>query len=153
MPPHDLQLTEITHLNFSLVHGLRDEAIGEGYAFIERTIGDWNNGNNKFSAPGESLWGLISGTALIGIGGLNRDPYTSDPNIGRVRHLYIRPNYRRNGYASALMLKIIYEAKQHFTVLRLFTDNPASSVFYETLGFQRADDFKVSHIMKFPSLK
>jgi len=143
------QLIAITDLNFFLVHDLETEAKREGYAFVERTIDDWHNGNNKFSAPGENLWGLVLGTDLIGMGGLNRDPYTAMPDIGRVRHLYIRPQYRRHGYATMLMLKIISDARQHFAALRLFTDNPAAAVFYETLGFQRTDGVKVSHIISF----
>lgn len=143
----DPRLIKITDLNFSLVYGLKHESMQEGYAFIERTIDDWNSGDNKFAAPGEGLWGLVSGTELIGIAGLNRDPYTSMPNIGRVRHLYIRSQYRRNGYATALMLKIMNEARQHFNQLRLFTDNIDAAVFYEKLGFLQVDDFKVSHIM------
>ncbi|MGN6180813.1 MAG: GNAT family N-acetyltransferase [Mucilaginibacter sp.] len=146
------QLIEITDQNFFLVHDLKDEAKREGYAFVERTIDDWHNGNNKFSAPGENLWGLISGTDLIGIGGLNRDPYTAMAGIGRVRHLYIRPQYRRNGYATMLMLKIISAARQDFTALRLFTDNQAAAVFYKTLGFQQVDDVKVSHIINFSTV-
>lgn len=149
MPEYNPQLIEITALNFSIVYDLKYESKNEGYAFIERTIDDWNSGTNKFSALGESLWGLISETALIGICGLNRDPYTSVQNVGRVRHLYIRPKYRRNGYATVLILKIISEARHHFDELRLFTDNPAAAVFYESLGFQRANDLKVSHIISF----
>jgi hypothetical protein len=33
----------------------------------------------------------IAGKDLIGVGGLNIDPYSLTPKVGRVRHLYIRP--------------------------------------------------------------
>ena len=45
--------------------------------------------------------------SLIGIAGLNRDPYLSDKNIGRVRHLYISKAFRRNGYARLLMISCL----------------------------------------------
>ena len=131
----DPRLIKITDLNFSLVYGLKHESMQEGYAFIERTIDDWNSGDNKFAAPGEGLWGLVSGTELIGIAGLNRDPYTQMPNIGRVRHLYIRSQHRRNGYATALMLKIMNEARQHFNQLRLFTDILMRQFFMKNSAF------------------
>ena len=148
MPPdHNFQLIEFTDANFHMVHNLVDESKVEGFDFIKRTIDDWHSRTNNFSQPGEKLWGLVAGTELIGIGGLNRDPYTKDFNAGRVRHLYIRQTYRRMGYATWLMNAIFSQAKQQFTMLRLFTDNPAASEFYEKLGFQKTTGDKVSHIL------
>jgi len=86
---------------------------------------------------------------LIGIGGLNCDPYSEYPNLGRVRHLYIRKVHRRKGYATLLMNTFINEARLHFDMLRLFTDNPAASGLYETLGFQKFNGPKVSHVLNF----
>ncbi len=143
--PNDPQLIELTDMNFFLVHGLLDESICEGYGFIQKTIDDWNSGANRFSGEGEKLWGLVSGADLIGIGGLNRDPYIEESNVGRVRHLYIREIYRRKGYATLLMNMIIDQALQHFAILRLFTENPAAAEFYEAFGFQKIEGYKVSH--------
>jgi GNAT superfamily N-acetyltransferase len=144
-----LKLVEITDQNFSLIHSLLKESKTNGHDFIQRTIDDWDSGANKFSKPGEKLWGLILSTDLIAIGGLNHDPYVKDINVGRVRHLYVQGAHRRKGYASLLMETIIDKGRQHFTVLRLFTDNPAASGFYETLGFQTINKPKVSHILNF----
>jgi GNAT superfamily N-acetyltransferase len=145
----ELKLIEFSDLTFSLIDGLTDESQQEGYKFIQRTIDDWNSGANNFSKPGEKLWGLMLETTLIGIGGLNRDPYSEYPNLGRVRHLYIRKAHRRKGYATLLMNTIINEARQHFDTLHLFTDNPAASDLYETLGFQKTNGHKVSHVLNF----
>ena len=144
---NDFQLIEFTDANFYMVHNLADESKREGFDFIKRTIDDWQSRTNDFSQPGEKLWGLVAGTELIGIGGLNRDPYTKDLNAGRVRHLYIRQTYRRMGYATLIMNAIISQAKRQFTMLRLFTDNPAASEFYEKLGFQITTGDKVSHVL------
>lgn len=142
---HDVKLIEFTDLNFTMIHSLVNEARHNGYDFIQRTIDDWNSGANKFDRRGEKLWGLVSGTELIGIGGLSRDPYADDVNTGRVRHLYILQAYRRKGYATLLMNPIINNARAHFTTLRLFTDNPFAAEFYEKLGFQNLNGYKVSH--------
>jgi len=143
------KLTELTDLSFPAIHQMLDESMRAGYQFIQRTIDDWENGTNRFSGPGEKLWGLFLGSDLAGICGLNRDPYTPEPNVGRVRHLYVMEAHRRKGYASLLMNVIMHEARQHFTVLRLLTDNPAAAKFYEKLGFQNVNGDKVSHIMIF----
>jgi GNAT superfamily N-acetyltransferase len=145
----ELKLIEFTDLTFFLIDGLIDESQQEGYEFIQRTIEDWNSGANKFSKPGEKLWGLMLETTLIGIGGLNYDPYSEYPNLGRVRHLYIRKIHRRKGYATLLMNTIISEARQYFDTLRLLTDNPAASELYETLGFQKINGPKVSLVLNF----
>jgi len=144
---NDIQLIYISEENFFLVSQLRDESSREGYSFVEKTIQDWESAENRFSRPGEQLWGLVSINELVGIGGLNYDPYTDDSSIGRVRHLYIRPAFRRKGCATMLMEAIIGQARQHFRVLRLFTANPAAAIFYEALCFQPTCAHKVSHFM------
>lgn len=142
-------LTELTGLSSLAMHQILDESTRAGYQLVQRTIDDWKNGTNRFSGPGEKLWGLFLGPDLVGICGLNRDPYMQEPNVGRVRHLYVMEAHRLKGYATLLMNVVIHEAKQHFAVLRLFTGNPATAKFYEKLGFQNLTGDKVSHVMIF----
>ena len=144
-----LKLTELKDLPVSAIHQMLEESTSTGYQLVQRTIDDWESGTNTFSKPGEKLWGLFLGPSLVGICGLNRDPYTTEPNTGRVRHLYVMEANRRKGYAALLIDEVMREAKQHFTTLRLFTENPAAAKFYEGLGFKNVDDDKVSHIIVF----
>jgi GNAT superfamily N-acetyltransferase len=142
-------LISFTGSNFPLVESLIDESRREGFQLVQRTVDEWNNGVNRFSRTGEGLWGLVSGAELIGIGGLNIDPYVKDAGIGRVRHLYIRQAYRRRGCASQLMKAIIGHARPHFRLLRLLTANPAAAALYERLGFEHLPGYKVSHVLTF----
>lgn len=144
-----IDLVAFTHSNYLLIESLVGESKREGFEFVQRTIDDWNSGVNRFSLTGEGLWGLVSGAELIGIGGLNIDPYVEDADTGRVRHLYIRPAYRRKGCAALLMNTIIEQAQLHFHILRLFTANPAAAAFYEQLGFEPLPGHKVSHVLTF----
>jgi GNAT superfamily N-acetyltransferase len=144
---NEFSLVQFTGSNYLLIKSLVDESKQEGYLFVQRTIEDWNNGANRFSETAEGLWGLFSGMELIGIGGLNRDPYVEDVGTGRVRHLYIRQTYRRKGCATLLMNMIIERARLHFRVLRLFTVNPVAAAFYEQLGFEHIHGYKVSHVL------
>ena len=144
---NEFSLVQFTGSNYLLIESLVDESMQEGYLFVQRTIEDWNNGANRFSDTAESLWGLVSGMELIGIGGLNRDPYVEDADTGRVRHLYISQAYRRKGCATFLMNAIIERARLHFRLLRLFTTNPDAAVFYEKLGFECTHGHKVSHVL------
>lgn len=145
--PTDFSVALFSDANYLSIGNLVDESTREGYAFVQRTVADWISGVNRFSKTGEGLWGLFSGMELVGIGGLNRDPYVDDAGVGRVRHLYIRPAYRLRGGATLLMNTVIERARLHFRILRLFTDNPVAAGFYEQLGFQRLQSHKVSHVL------
>ncbi|MGY3212004.1 GNAT family N-acetyltransferase [Mucilaginibacter sp. HD30] len=145
----DATLIVITDANVSLVDDLVEDPERDGYHFIERTITDWHSGKNKFSGPGENLWGLISGSTLIAIGGLNQDPYTEDMKVGRVRHLYVASAHRRQGCASSLMNHILHQGPLHFKRLRLFTDNPGAGEFYKKMGFAEIASPKASHQLIF----
>ncbi|MCX6758656.1 MAG: GNAT family N-acetyltransferase [Candidatus Nealsonbacteria bacterium] len=85
-------------------------------------------------------------------GGLNVDPYATDPGIGRVRHLYISKDFRNQGIASNLLERIVERSKEFFTVLRVSThgkggENPEADKFYEFMGFAKADGEKQIHIL------
>jgi predicted GNAT family acetyltransferase len=118
-----------------------------GYNFLQRTIDDWYSGANRFDKTGEKLWGLFIRNDLIGVGGLNIDPYSHIPKVGRVRHVFVREAHRRTGYATLIMNKILKEACYNFSVLRLFTDNEGASAFYEKLGFKKTPEYKASHFI------
>jgi RimJ/RimL family protein N-acetyltransferase len=148
---HEGELIEITDANIGRLNSLIGESMRDGYHFLQRTIDDWYSGANKFDRPGEKLWGLFIGKDLIGVGGLNIDPYSLTPKVGRVRRLYIREAHRRAGYATLILNKILKEACYHFTVLRLFTDNAVASAFYEKLGFKKTVEYKASHFITLPA--
>jgi GNAT superfamily N-acetyltransferase len=148
---HEYELIEITDVTIGALLSLVGESKREGYHFLQRTLDDWESGANKFDRPGEKLWGLFIGKELIGVGGLNIDPYSLAPTVGRVRHLYVREARRREGYATLLMHKIMAEARTHFTVLRLFTDNAGAAAFYEKLDFAQTGEYKASHFIRLPA--
>ncbi|MDL1163734.1 GNAT family N-acetyltransferase [Yersinia pestis] len=82
---------------------------------------------------------------VIGICGLNRDPY-SGGSIGRIRRLYVLKEFRRHGAGRRLVEAVIHKASSHYTKLVLKTDNPKAAEFYKNLGFKEiADDEIVTH--------
>lgn len=143
----DYSIKEINNLNVSALERLSEEALSENHSFVKRAVDEWKNGINSFSKPGEKLWGIFIDNKCIAIGGLNQDPYMKDKNIGRVRHLYVFPKYRRRGLAKILIKKIIDEAKENFTILRLSTDNPVAASLYESMGFTKQNEHKATHVL------
>ena len=74
-------------------------SLREDFYAMQRMRDDWGAGTNRFNRPGEILLEARAGARLVGICGLNRDPYAQSSEVGRVRHLYVDPEFRRRGMA------------------------------------------------------
>ena len=117
---------------------------------LDRLVERFRAGTNRFDLAGEALFGVERSGALVGIGGLNIDPYFEDPTVGRVRHLYVHPDVRATGVGRKLMQAIETHAKGSFLRLQLFTPEKAAGEFYEALGFELLQGVhKVSHAKRF----
>jgi GNAT superfamily N-acetyltransferase len=128
-------------LNVSDIGLLLEESLSEGHRHIQRLVKDYHEGENRFNGTGEALFGVNLNGRVIAICGLNRDPYTKNQGIGRIRRLYVLKRYRRNGIAKKLMEVIIEQARMHYKTLTLFTDNPIADNFY---GFTKSPVYQKS---------
>jgi GNAT superfamily N-acetyltransferase len=111
-------------------------ALGENFRALRRLRDGWLDGSNRFAEPGEGLFAARLGSDLVALCGLNRDPFTTTEGVGRLRHLYVSPAYRRRGVGSALVAEILEHARAHFRTVRLRTDRSDASTFYLALGFK-----------------
>ncbi|MBZ6077088.1 GNAT family N-acetyltransferase [Microvirga puerhi] len=124
---------------------LEEQSLREGHRMVRRLGESWRDGSNRFSRPGEMLLGAYSGPLLTGVGGRNIDPYRDDVRMGRIRHLYIRTDYRRLGVGRHLMAALVADADTFFDYLNVRAP-PEAFVFYERLGFARViGDETVTH--------
>jgi hypothetical protein len=80
-----ISIVNVTELDLNVLQELRAESSREGFRFIERLCDEWASGANRFNDSGEALFLAVVDGQVVGVCGLNRDPYTSAPNIGRVR--------------------------------------------------------------------
>ena len=123
---------------------LRDEAGRSGFGFVERLVVDGHQGVNRFDGPGACLLGAFAGETLVGIGGLNRDPYAADSGTGRLRHLYVLEAWRGRGVGSALVDRLLAAAQGRFTRVRLRTEQAAD--FYVGHGFGPSAEADATHV-------
>ena len=130
-----MTIARITELDFAAIDILCAESVAEGHKFVARLFDEWRSGMNRFNAPGEAFFVAESATGIVGVCGLNRDPYAGDASIGRIRHLYVLRAHRREGIGRALITAVIDAARIHFRTLRLRT-TPAAEAFYRALGFK-----------------
>jgi GNAT superfamily N-acetyltransferase len=124
----DPQLPSIDHLV--------EESLSQGFRFLERLISEYHSGLNRFNLPGEALLTASVQGVIIGIGGLNRDPYFNDPRVGRLRHLYVESAWRNRDVGRLLVTHLTQEARQHYQLLTLRTTTPTADGFYQKLGFR-----------------
>lgn len=127
------------------VSELEELATAEGHSFVTRTRCEWEIGINRFDRSGESFFLAIAEGRIIGICGLNRDPYLDDSSVGRLRHLYVHPSHRRSGVAAALMNECLSSAIGNFERIRLRTSNQAADALYCSLGFTVCNEESATH--------
>lgn len=127
------------------VRALADAARAEGFAHVDRLLDGWASRANRFGGAGERLLGLFDRTELIGVGGLNRDPYLDDPQIGRIRHVYILPDRRRRGAGKELVGALVEGGAGAFRIIRVRAAKGDAPRFYEAIGFSRIAAADASH--------
>lgn len=119
---------------------LLELSLREGHDLVQRLVVDWRDGSNRFDQPGEEVLAARIGPRLVGVGGLNRDPYIDDPTVGRIRHLYVSPEARGRGVGRVLVMTLVDHARATFERVRLRTTGLGASEFYRALGFEETPD-------------
>ena len=115
---------------------LMQQSKEEGFRFVERLVKEYESGTNTFNDCGEVLLGVFNEKGeTVAIGGLNKDPFSIDPSIGRLRRFYVSNEYRRTGVGSLLVKRIMNEAKEYYKLLVLHTDTEQGADFYRSIGF------------------
>ena len=124
------------------------ESEREGLRLVRRLVDEWAAGTNCFDRPGEALFAGRIGDRIVGVGGLNIDPYAATPGVGRVRHLYVLPAERRLGVGRQLVGAVLDAARGRFRCVRLRTANAAAARLYESLGFRPDAGPDCSHVLE-----
>jgi GNAT superfamily N-acetyltransferase len=149
----DLAIERLAHLTSGDVAELLSDSERLGSRIVRRLVEEWENGANRFDRPGETLFGARAAGLLLGVCGLNVDPYAGDERVGRVRHLYVLSTSRGMGVGQQLVRRVIQAAQGRFDELRLRTSNPAAARLYEALGFRpRDDDGDYTHLARLAAL-
>jgi len=140
----DLTVRQTTRLpdDFEI---LFQAAVEDGFRAIERLKADWESGANRFKAPGEAFFEARRDGELVGVCGLNRDPFASEKGVGRLRRMFVMPQARREGVGRLLTAKALEHALAEFEVVRLRTHSEQADKFYRALGFSPIDSDDATH--------
>jgi ribosomal protein S18 acetylase RimI-like enzyme len=149
MPTIDVAIQQTSPLSPDDIADLVQASAQEDWQFVRRLSDGLRSGSNRFDRPGEALFTATVGQTIVGICGLNIDPYAADDSIGRVRHLYVLPTHRRHGIAQRLVQVVIAAAAPRFRLLRVRTENPQAGRLYKRLGFHPVtDDANCTHALE-----
>src|SRR5215813_3638627 len=122
-----------------------------GSRIVRRLVDEWADRTNRFDRPGEALFAASFAGRLVGVCGLNIDPYAGDARIGRVRHLYVVTELRRRGVGHQLVARVIEQASDRFDALRLSTNNEAAARLYAAMGFRASGEGGTfTHVLERP---
>jgi GNAT superfamily N-acetyltransferase len=150
----NIDIDRISDIESASINHLVEESLTEGFRFLERLIRECRSGFNCFDKPGEVLLTASFQDSVVGIGGLNRDPYFNDPKVGRLRHLYVQSIWRGRGIGRLLVNQLIHEADRHYQLLTLRTDTPAADKFYHKLGFNTYPNWeRTTHHLQLGEMK
>ncbi|HEX9940423.1 MAG TPA: GNAT family N-acetyltransferase [Thermoanaerobaculia bacterium] len=132
----DISILRLHELSHDGLAGLVAESEAAGHRFLRRLIDEWDGGTNRFCQPGEALFAAVAGGRMVGLCGLSVDPYCQDARVGRVRHLYVLRDFRRQGIATRLLDEVVAAARGTFDRLRLRTEDESAARFYGSFGFR-----------------
>lgn len=136
---HQPEIERFGDNSLEVLDALVEESRAEGYRMLVRLVDEWRDGTNRFSHSGEALFVARFQDRIAGVCGLNMEPYIRDPNLGRLRHLYVAAKLRRHGIGRCLVNRIIAESASTFTRLTLRTNTEEAAAFYAAVGFSKAE--------------
>lgn len=140
------KLIRVTGHHLDLGH-LPAAATAEGHSFVARMLTEWRNCVNLFGRPGEGFFVSAISGQVVGMCGLNIDPYGDDQSLGRIRHLYVLPSARRTGIGTSLVVACLELAANTFARVRLRTFDQSAAAFYTAIGFRAVSEPDATHEM------
>jgi GNAT superfamily N-acetyltransferase len=115
---------------------LIEESSAQGFNGLRRLVADWSAGSCRFARPGEGLFVAFDAGRVAGVCALDAAPPSAGPGTARLRDMYVSATRRRSGVGTALLQRVVAEARSHFTAMELRAETPGAASFYESHGFR-----------------
>jgi len=104
------------------------ESAAQRWHHLARRRQEWEQGVNRFHRAGEAIYLAHEGEHIVGVVGLSQDPYAASSRIGHVRRVYVLASSRRRGVGRALVDRVVLDASQNFSELRLRAGSAGAAV-------------------------
>jgi N-acetylglutamate synthase-like GNAT family acetyltransferase len=143
-----IQIEQVPDLPLSALAPLIGESGEAGFRHLRRLVDEWQSGANRFNRPGEALFVAKACGDVVGVCGLNQDPYAAASHSGHVRRLYVSAAHRRCDVGTALIAGVIETARKVLTQLTVRTKDPEADRFFRSLGFERVQELNNPHTLQ-----
>jgi GNAT superfamily N-acetyltransferase len=134
--PSSLQIARLSEALPDDLPALQAEAAAEGYRFVEGILEEWDAGRYAGEDERSTLLAVYREGELAAIGAVTPDPYDPAPDLLRIRHVYVRPDARREGVGRALAGALIQQGLALAPRLSLNAADAGASAFWEAMGFR-----------------
>lgn len=149
MTPNALQIVRVLDTIPDDFAALRAEASGEGYGFVEGLWDEWTAGRYAGGDERSALFAAFSLGSLAALGAVTPDPYDPAPDLLRMRHVYVRPTFRRGGAGRALAAALVQQGLELAPRLSLNAADTRAAAFWEAMGFHRvATGIRRTHLLE-----
>jgi GNAT superfamily N-acetyltransferase len=126
------------------VSGLLHASLGESICNVAKLVRDWIDVTTRFDGPGEVLLIASLGGDVVGVGGLLK--CRDVPGALRVSRLYVLPEHRRRGVASALAAELLRRSTGRADVVSCNAQASSSAgPFWESMGFKPVKHAGITH--------
>jgi len=142
-----IEIRECAELPRDKMASLVTASVEEGHEFVVRLLREWESGDNRFDQPGEAVYLAHQGDDVVGVCGLNCDPFAGSPTIGRLRRLYVTPAFRGSGIARRLVDVAVEHGRDYFHLIRVRAGTQDAVGFYDRIGFERRGEAHVTHAL------
>lgn len=136
MNPVAIQIVRLAESLPDDFEALRHEASAESYRFVEGLREAWLAGHYAGGDDRFVTFAAFQEGELSGIGALTPDPYDPEPDLLRVRHVYVRPLHRGTGIGRVLAAALIQQGLALAPRLSLRAADPRAAAFWEASGFK-----------------
>lgn len=136
MTPSAIQIVRLAETLPDEFGTLHWEASDEGYGFIDGLRGEWDAGRYATGDERFVVFSAFSVGSLAAVGAVTPDPYDPAPDLLRIRHVYVRPAYRRSGTGRALASALVQQGLALAPRLSLNAADTRAAAFWEAIGFQ-----------------
>ncbi len=140
-------IVDIIDLGEYDISHIREVAEQEGYNILNHLVIDYESGKNRFDKEGEKLSGFVLDNMIMASCGLNIEP--TDTEYGRIRRLYVLPEYRNRGIGTDLVNHLIAYARNHYKGIVVNIGTLPINRFYESKGFSSVNNPSFTHLLLF----
>jgi GNAT superfamily N-acetyltransferase len=130
-----ISVEKVTNDPAQVLAALVEESSAQGFGGLRRLVAEWAAGTCRFIQPGEGLLVALGRGGVEGVCAVDAAPGAFDRGVGRLREMYVTATRRRSGTGTALVRRILDEARGHFSSLELCAETPGAVAFYESIGF------------------